>query len=103
MAGADLDAPRSQTVPSACARLPMAAVLPSRPDLPGTSPGQAATDMPAVVPEIRQRPPERISKCDAFKLPGLHGGCTRGTALRPARRLGTGPVYGAGASPGRVR
>jgi len=38
MAGADLDAPGSRTVPSAVERLPMTAVLPRRPDLPGTSP-----------------------------------------------------------------
>ena len=46
MVGADLDAPRSETVPSAFEQLPMTAVLPGRPDLPGTSPGQTAKDMP---------------------------------------------------------
>ncbi len=58
---------------------------------------------PAVVPEMGQRPPGRISIYDAFKWPGLHGGCTGVHGLRPAWRLGTGLRLRGRASPGRAR
>ena len=81
MGGTDLDAPRSQTV-----RAPVVTASdrssPGRPDLAGTSPGQARRTChpPAVAPELEQRPPERILIYGAFRTgtcdqPGGWGLC----------------------------